>query len=752
MKGIGLELDTSPPQALQNNITVPDDDQLGQTLQKRWQQWFQAKRNIEEEWLKDLRAFNQINDADVAGISKFHSHIYIGLTRTKAMAAYARISDLMFQSTARHWTLSPTPIPKSQQLNTQDTFEQSKLKADAMQKEIDDQLIDIDYECAAKSAILEACIIGTGCVKGITPSVKQVTRWSKQVSEDGLSEDWVVVKEEIPAPKGAIVSCFDLYPDPYASSVENMSGIYERHILNRTQFIALKDNPQFDTDKINEILERTDKGNHIPLYHEVDRRNIAKITDTTAAKAEMYDVLEYWGQVSGRLLTLAGVDGVSETESAWCNVWTCSGVTLLAKVMPMAKQRIPYNFFIYSKVPYQFWGVPPTRMMRHTQAIVNGSVRIMLDGMAMSAIPMAEVNTLMLKDGQDPKVMKAGQIWLRDKGDQGEPAVRFFQPSVPTGALMDMIQLFKGYADDETSLPAYTYGDNSGEINQTAKGLSMQLGQAAIPIKQVIKNLEDGLIKPLIQSLYDWNMQWSDKEELKSGDMEIQVLGSSSLIAKEAKVQSLMQFLNIASSNALVAKFTDVRYLATEIAKNMDIDAEKAVPEMLPEDQQPQPPQNNVADEARAKLYEAQAITEQANAEKVKEEVLTQKETTEKVKAERINTSTKTDFTSIEVATKLKEAQMLAPDIVAIAQSIEDSNGKVDANGAPLATIPASVPTMPQQIQSEQLPPLATNTSPQDPALPVGSESYTPEPDAVQGMDIGQGQNGIETVANEGLS
>jgi hypothetical protein len=64
-----------------------------------------------------------------------------------------------------------------------------------------------------------------------------------------------------------------------------------------------------------------------------------------------------------------------------------------------------------------------------------------------------------------------------------------------------------------------------------------------------------------------------------------------------------------------------------------------------------------------------------------------------------------------------------------------------------LATLPASVQTMP-----EQLPPLATNTSPQDPALPVGSESYTPEPDAVQGMDIGQGQDGIETVANEGLS
>ena len=384
-------------------------------------------------------------------------------------------------------------------------------------------------------------------------------------------------------------------------------------------------------------------------------------------------------------------------------------------------------------------------MMRHTQAIVNGSVRIMLDGMAMAAIPMAEVNTLMIKDGQDPRVMKAGQVWLRDKGDQGEPAVRFFQPSPPTNALMEIISMFKNYADDETSLPAYTYGDNSGEINQTAKGLSMQLGQAAIPLKQVIKNLEDGLIKPFIQSLYDWNMQWSDNEEIKSGDMEIQVLGSSSLIAKEAKVQSMMQFLNIASSNELVAKFVDVKYLASEIAKNMDIDIEKAIPEVLPEDQQPQAPQPDPVEQARAMLYQAQSTTEAAQAEKVKAE--TEKVKAEKVKvdSERINIDSKTDFTTIETATKLKEAQVIAPDIIAIAQSLEDSNGKIDRNKAPLATIPAMTE------QPEQLPEFPVNTSPQDPGLPESVDSQSIQSDVPMDVPMEQGQAGIETVANEGL-
>jgi hypothetical protein len=664
MKGLVLSLDTTPPEAKEEPKTTSSDDNLGTTLQSKWNLWLTTRRFVEEEWLKDLRSFNQQNEPDQEQLSKFHSHIYIGLTRTKCMSAHSRITDIMFQSKDKHWGIEPTPIPESELAtdpNAVAFMDEMTERAKKMETEIEDQLFELKYEEHVKSAILEACIIGTGCVKGVIPSVKKTEKW---VFANG---DWDIVKTETQAPLISSPSIFDIYPDPYANCVEDMSGLFERHVVNRNQLSELKEDERFDSVKIDEILRTTDKGNHVPLYHEVQRRNIANLQDSTAQAAERYDLLEYWGQVSGRLLQSVGIhDGIEETETYWCNVWTCMSKTLLAKVVPMKKQRIPYNFFIYNKVPHQFWGISPARMMRHTQATLNGSVRSLLDGMAMSAAPLAEVNVTMLQDGQDPKKIVPGMIYLRDSGDPSVPAVRFFQPNIPTGQLMQMAEMFKGYADDETALPAYTYGDNSNEINSTAKGMSMQMSAASLPVKAVVKNLEDGLIRPLITSLFDWNMQWSDKEDIK-GDMEVQVLGTSALMAKEVKSQQLMQFLNL-TANELDNQYVDRKYLLTQIAKSLEIDTDKAVPDQMPEQAIPQQeqPQISPVDQAKAELLIAQKELAKANIDKII--------------AETANKNIDSQFSAIQAG-----AQVLSlPEVISVSDSLMKSAGYKDHDGYPL--------------------------------------------------------------------
>jgi hypothetical protein len=697
MQGLELRLNTEPPQPQDEPKTTFSDDALGQMLQSQWHTWAVARRQIEEEWLKDLRAFNQVNEPDAAKISKFHSHIYIGLTRTKCLSAYSRIVDIMFQSRDKHWGIEPTPIPESELTNPDSIafLDEMKLRAEAMEKEIEDQMIDHHYEDHVKSAILEGCILGTGVVKGVIPGVKNIEKWAF-TDVEGV-KTWDIVRSEIPTPKISSPSIFDIYIDPYATRYEDMSGVYERHILNRQQFSDLKNDPRFDEVKINDILNHSsDKGNYVPLYHENDRRAIAN-TQTTATNAvERYEVLEYWGQVSGRMLISSGIDDIDESGTYWCNVWVCNSKSLLAKIMPMKKQRIPYNFFIYNKIPHQFWGVGPARMMRHTQATLNGSIRSLLDGMAMAAIPMSEVNVHMLKEGQDPNRILPGMTFLRDSGDPSVPAVRFFQPSVPTGQLMQMAEMFKGYADDETALPAYTYGDNSNEINKTAQGMSMQMNTASLPLKAVVKNLEDFCISPLIISWFDWNMQWSDREDIK-GDMTVNVLGTSALMAKETKSQQLMQFLNI-TANELDQKYVDRKYLLTQIAKSLEIDTQKAIPDQMPEEDMPQQeqPQISPVDQAKAQLLQVQA-------EKEKAEI-------QRIVADTANKNIQSQFSATQAAQQV----VLNPHILPVADDLLISSGYQDANGYPIAQ-------QPQQQQVIDNTP--QNTHPLDPAIPKQPES-----------------------------
>lgn len=710
-----------PRPGTNNIMDSTTEDNLGRMLQNKWSAWSQSRLSIENDWLRDLRSFNQIHEPDAKSLSKFHSHIFFGLTRTKCMSAYSRICDILFQTTSPHWDIAPTPTPNpgwTQGIDTPDIDEEAKIRAEAMKKELEDQLLDLKYEHHIKSAILEACIIGTGVIKGVTPGVKKIDKW---VTSD--TGEWVVETVEIPAPQMSSPSSFDIFPDPYAMRLEDLSGLFERHRLNRKQFAELKEDSRFDSAKIDELLRESEKGNHDPLSNETERNNIANVTDT-ATETGRYDLLEYWGQVTGRLLQSAGVQDVGEEETYWANVWTSAGRTLLAKVVPMKKQRIPYNFFFYSVIPHQFWGVAPSRMIRHTQGMINGSIQAMLDGLVMSAYPMAEVNVGMLQHGQDPNVMLPGMVYLKDNGDPVARAVHFFQPSSPTQLLLQVIETFKSFADDETALPAYTYGDQSAEVNKTAKGMSMQHTAAGLPLKLVVKNLEDFGIKPFLKSLFDWNMEWSDKEEIK-GDMDIDVLATSGLMAKEMRNQQLMQFANI-TANPLDATIVDRKYLMTEIAKSMEIDHEKAIKgeeAMMPQEQPAQP---SALDQAKVGLIEVQTQKERA--------------TIDKVDAEKTESVMRGMFSAIQAANLVTTNPAIAPAADAIFKS---AGGKDYDGGELVATSPGAQPMD-----------MPVNTSPGFPALPA--DSVPPQATAPQAnapISPAQDANiGIETPEIEPLN
>ena len=73
---------------------------LGSILHSKYTEYKDARDDIEDDWIEDLRAFMGQYDPDV--LAKIQSkgdrsQVYVGLTRTKVLAAYSRITDLLFQ-------------------------------------------------------------------------------------------------------------------------------------------------------------------------------------------------------------------------------------------------------------------------------------------------------------------------------------------------------------------------------------------------------------------------------------------------------------------------------------------------------------------------------------------------------------------------------------------------------------------------------------------------------------------------------
>ena len=81
------------------------------------------------------------------------------------------------------------------------------------------------------------------------------------------------------------------------------------------------------------------------------------------------------------------------------------------------------------------------------------------------------------------------------------------------------------------------------------------------------------LLRPMGEGLFRFNMQFDFDPELR-GDLEVKARGTESLMANEVRSQRLMQFLQVASNPAL-APFAKMDYIIREIAKSLELDADK---------------------------------------------------------------------------------------------------------------------------------------------------------------------------------
>lgn len=588
---------------------------LGPRLQSLFREYKDARNEVELEWLDNFRQFlGQYDQETMSKLAGQRSKVFVGLTRTKVMAAFSRLIDLLFQSGQDFFGIEATPIPELDPMEMSEVVKtataeimqtsgayaptqvmdiinerrdelvdqvreevrrRAKLAAEEMQVLIRDQLLDSNAEQKIKEAVMEAVIFGTGCIKGGTMRIEHSKRWKRMI-ENGVQAHALMVMETI-KPDIESVSVFDIYPDPYATSNHDLHGLFRRHVLTRRQFRDLRERDGFDGDAVLEILDQSPRGNYIEEDHERIRREAANIRLVTGPN-NRFEVLEYWGSINGQDLLDSGVelpDGSDETDEFDANVWLCDGRVIRATLNPIPDGRIPYNCFPYERNPHQFWGTGVPKMMRDSQATMNAATRIFIDNMAIASGPMVEVNTDFLEAGEDPRDLHPWKVFLRSGGDPNAPAVRFNQPIANANGLTSIIELFRRFADETTSLPSYTHGETAQSLNKTATGMSILMGNANVALKSTLKNIDDFLIVPLIQSLYHWNMEWSDNEKAK-GDLKTVARGSTSLIQREVRSQRLLQFLSLIS-NPMDMAIVKRKELLTEIAKSMDINPDEVL-------------------------------------------------------------------------------------------------------------------------------------------------------------------------------
>ena len=580
-------------------------------INSRFQRSKDSRYEDEERWLKNYRNYRGIYGPDVKFNESEKSQAFVKITKTKVLAAYAQISDVLFAGGKFPIGIEPTPVvkggldavhfdaqgkpeeekkePKKSTVKRKELidlagpysealdavkddlveggsgiasaiiYEPAKAAAKLMEKIIHDQLEESEGSKHLRAMAFEMALFGHGVVKGPFAYDKEYPKWNEEGEYEPLFETIAKIEH---------CSVWDFYPDPEARSMTEAEYIVHRHRMSRTQIRALKRRPMFREESIEEAISLG------PNYQSEYWETILE-DNSARSETERYEVLEFWGVIDADLADEAGIeipDEFSGSDEVQVNAWICNGQTLRLVLNPFVPSRIPYHAAPYEANPYSFFGVGIAENMADTQLLMNGFMRMAVDNAALSGNLLIEIDETNLTPGQSMDVYP-GKVFRRQAGAPGQAIFGTKFPNVSNELLM-MFDKARQLSDESTGLPSYSHGSTGVmSTGRTASGMSMLMGAAAGNIKAVVKNIDDFLLGPLGKALFAFNMQFNFKKELL-GDLDVISKGTESLMRNEVRSQRLLQFMQMAA-NPTMAPFVRFDYILRELATSMDLDEDK---------------------------------------------------------------------------------------------------------------------------------------------------------------------------------
>ena len=593
-------------------------------IQKRFQKAENARNAEEQRWIKAYRNYRGLYGPDVSFTSSEKSRVFVKVTKTKVLAAYGQIVEVLFGANKFPITIDPTVLPEgvseAVHLETEDTakkmqeqqapmgdaeqvqpgetlidfrdrlaglkeklapvqdnleegeaesptqitFHPAMVAAKKMEKKIHDQLEESNARKELRNAAFETALFGTGIMKGPFAVDKEYPNWSEE------GEYSPIIKT---VPKCSSVSIWNFYPDPDASNMDDAEYIVERHKMSRTQMRALKNRPFFRSNAIDTAISMGES-------YTKEWWEQAMQDDEQEAQSERFSVLEFWGYVDTEMLKDQNVDipkDMKDSDQVSVNAWICNGQVLRLVLNPFTPSYIPYYAVPYEVNPYSFFGVGIAENMDDTQTLMNGFMRMAVDNAALSGNLIIEVDETNLVPGQDLSVYP-GKVFRRQGGAPGQALFGTKFPNV-SNENMQLFDKARVLADESTGFPSFAHGQTGVQgVGRTASGISMLMSAANGSIRNVVKNVDDYLLSPLGKAFFNFNMQFDFDDSIK-GDLEVKAQGTESLMANEVRSQRLMQFLQI-TQNPTLAPFSKMDYIIREIAKSMDLDPDKLVNSM----------------------------------------------------------------------------------------------------------------------------------------------------------------------------
>jgi hypothetical protein len=476
---------------------------------------------------------------------------------------------------------------------------------------IDDQLTECDYQAQCRDVIDDACKIGTGIMEGPIASGKTRRGWSKQ--KNGT---YKLTFSDDKRPSFQRVDPWAFFPDPDAVKIHDSEDNYIRFLWKAKELREFARKDGVDKTAVRNLLIMGSRG-PAPSY----LGRLRTLTgETVDLPKDLFHVWKFSGVITGQdkvdLAILFEDEGsYSEAiegdplEEHHCVIWFSQASILKFDTHPLDSYECTYSVFNLEKDESSIWGYGVPRMMRDPQAALNAAWRMLMDNGGLATGDQIIINRRHVQPVDGKWTLSPRKLWeLTDSAAQASVDIStvFSNFSIDSHLtdLASVIELTYRQIDDGSGIPQIAQGLPDGTSpTPTPVGTEVLRANASnIIFRRTVKNWDDDMTVPNIRRSYDWNMQFSDREDIK-GDFDVKPRGASVLLVRELQSNNLMVIATQFGGHPIFGKYLKNLQMLREIFRAHMLDHT----EYVLDDEQAR-----VAEEEEAAAMEAQAAAEGA--------------------------------------------------------------------------------------------------------------------------------------------
>lgn len=325
---------------------------------------------------------------------------------------------------------------------------------------------------------------------------EEVTTTAEVVVVDSFGNETIVEQEVTETvvkknqPTAKVCRNEDIYLDPTCQDdLSNAQFVIYRY---ETDLSTLKKDGRYKN--LNKVVRSGGGGDYD--YDEEDETKF-EFSDEPRKKLVVY---EYWGNYD-----IDG-DGIAEPiVCAWIN-----DVIIRLQSNPYPDGKPPFIVVPFNSVPFKLHGEANAELIGDNQKVKTAIIRGIIDNMAQSNNGQIGVRKGAL-DNVNRKKFINGQNFEYN-GSMND----FWHGSynqIP-GSAFDMIGLMNNEIESITGTKSFSGGINSGSLGDTATGARGALDATATRRMNLVRNVAENLVKPLIRKWMSYNSEFLEEQEV----------------------------------------------------------------------------------------------------------------------------------------------------------------------------------------------------------------------------------------------